>query len=97
MTRTPEAAPDRRDLEPTAPRSRSVALQLIATVALALSTVIAVTAVSIGIARAETLGARADGEIAPFAIALLIGLFLAAMGGLTAIMADGRKAEQSRS
>jgi hypothetical protein len=97
MTRTPEAAPDRRDLEPTVPRSRSVALQLIATVALALSTAVAATAVSIGIARAETLGARVDGEIAPLAIALLIGLFLSAMGGLTAIMADGRRAGPSRS
>ena len=51
---------------------------------------VAVTAVSIGIARAEVFGARADAEVAPLAIALLIGLLLSAMGGLTAIMADGR-------
>ena len=66
-------------------------VELIATVALALSTVVAVTAVSIGIARAEAFGVRADGDTAPLAIALLIGLLLSAMGGLTAIMAEGPK------
>jgi hypothetical protein len=47
--------------------------------------------VSIGIARADVFGLRADGEAAPFAIALLIGLLLMAMGGLTAFMASGPK------
>jgi len=66
-------------------------VELIATVALALSTVVAVTAVSIGIARADVFGIRADGDPAPLAIALLIGLLLLAMGGLTALMADSPK------
>ena len=66
-------------------------MELITTVALALSTVVAVTAVSIGIARADVFGMRADGDAAPLAIALLIGLLLSAMGGLTAFMADGPK------
>jgi hypothetical protein len=71
--------------------SRPVALvQLIATVALALSTVVAATAVSIGIARAEAFAALPDAEVVPFAIALLIALLFSAMGGLTAVMADDR-------
>jgi hypothetical protein len=63
-------------------------VELIATVALALSTLVAATAVSIGFARADTLVARADVEAAP--LALLIALLLTAMGGLTALMAEHR-------
>ena len=66
-------------------------MELIATVALALSTVVAVTAVSIGIARADVFGIRTDADSASLAIALLIGLLLLAMGGLTALMADSPK------
>lgn len=65
-------------------------VELIATIALALSTLIAVTAVSIGIARADVFGAHADAGTAPLAIALFVGLLLSGMGGLTAIMADDR-------
>ena len=84
------AALDQRALD--TPRTRPAAVvELIATIALALSTVVAVTAVSIGIARADAFGMRADGDSGPLAIALLIGLLLSAMGGLTAIMADGPK------
>jgi hypothetical protein len=73
------------------PKSRPVALvELIATLALALSTLIAVTAVSIGIARADVFGAQTDAGGAPFAIALFVGLLLAGMGVLTAVMADDR-------
>ena len=71
-----------------APSSRPV--ELFATVALALSTIIAVTAVSIGIARADVLVAHADTDAAPLAIALFMGLLFAAMGGLSAIMAEDR-------
>jgi len=71
-------------------------VELIATVALALLTLVAVTAVSIGIARADVFGARADTDAAPFAIALFIGLLLSAMGGLTALMAgDGTRRDLS--
>jgi hypothetical protein len=62
-------------------------VELITTAALALSTAIAVTAVSIGIARADVLCTVAKGDGAPFAIALFIGLLLSAMGGLTALVA----------
>jgi hypothetical protein len=59
-------------------------VELIITAALALSTVVAVTAVSIGIARADVIGAVSKGDGAPFAIALIIGLLFAAMGSITA-------------
>src|SRR5713226_8805928 len=63
---------------------RSIAfVELITTAALALSTAVAVTAVSIGIARADVTGAVANGDGAPFAIALFIALLLSGMGGLT--------------
>jgi glycerol uptake facilitator-like aquaporin len=77
-----------REQEPcpvAAPR-RIALVELVATAGLALSTAIAVTAVSIGIARADVLGTVAKGDSAPFAIALFIGLLFAAMGGLTAIV-----------
>jgi hypothetical protein len=69
-------------------RQPTVPVELIATAALALSTVIAGTAVSIGIARAEVFSLRGDGGAAPLAIALTMGLLLAAIGGVTAFMAD---------
>ena len=72
------------------PKQRSVArVELITTAALALSTAVAVTAVSIGIARADVIGAAARGEGKHFAVALFVGLLLSGMGGLTAIMANG--------
>jgi hypothetical protein len=83
--------PNRQSNDPAVgrtPAGRPVAcVELIATVALALSTLIAVTIVSIGIARADVFGAAADPDGAPLAIALFIGLLLSAMGGLTALMA----------
>ena len=71
------------------PRHRPIALvELITTVALALSTAVAVTAVSIGIARADVVvDAVTKGDGVPLAIALGIALLLAAMGGLTPIVA----------
>jgi hypothetical protein len=73
----------------SASKHRNIAcVELLTTAALALSTAVAVTAVSIGIARADVLGAVAKGDSEPFAIALLIGLLFAAMGGLTARMGD---------
>src|SRR6059058_1647195 len=67
-------------------RRSVVFVELITTAALALSTAIAVTAVSIGIARADVVGAVANGDSTPFAVALFIGLLLSAMGGLTAML-----------
>ena len=58
-------------------------IELIATIALAASTAIAATIVSIGIARAEAAG---DADGSPFAVAMFLSLLLAGMGGLTAMM-----------
>jgi hypothetical protein len=80
---------ERGEPQSAAPTSRPV--ELFATVGLALSTLVAVTVVSIGIARADVLVARADQDGAPLAIALFIGILFAAMGGLTALMAEGRR------
>jgi hypothetical protein len=70
------------------PRHRPIAsIELITTAALALSTVVAVAAVSIGIARADAIGAVQAVQDAPVAIAVFIGLLLSAMGTFTAIAA----------
>jgi len=71
-----------------APRHRPITLvELITTAALALSTAVAVTAVSIGMARADVVGAMTSGDGTPLAIALCIAVLLAAMGGLTVVVA----------
>jgi len=75
-------------------RRRSAGVELIATVALAVCLVIAATAVSIGMARAQTLGAVGNDNGAPLAIALFFGLVMAGMGGLTAIAARERRSSR---
>jgi hypothetical protein len=76
--------------QPSAPKRRSIAaVELLTTAALALSTAVALTAVSIGIARADVLGVVTHGDATPFAIALSFVLLLSAMGALTAIIALG--------
>jgi glycerol uptake facilitator-like aquaporin len=88
MSQRPNACHEAVDtIAPVHGNRPAACVELIATVALALSTLVAVTVVSIGIARADVFGTRADTDAAPFAIALFIGLLLAAMGGLTALMA----------
>src|SRR5437588_11386174 len=76
-------------------RQRVAFVELITTAALALSTAVAVTAVSIGIARADVVGAMANGDSTPFAVALFIGLLVSAMGGLTAMLVAGPCASES--
>jgi hypothetical protein len=73
-------------------RHRSITLvELITTAALALSTAVAATAVSIGMARADAItGAAKVGDEA-FAVAMLIGFMLVAIGGLTAIAVGGKR------
>jgi hypothetical protein len=71
-------------------KQRVAAIELMAMVGLVVSLVVAVTAVSIGIARAETLKAVAHGDNGPFAAAVFLGLVMAGMGGLTALMARER-------
>jgi hypothetical protein len=64
-------------------------VELITTAALALSTAVAVTAVSIGMARADVIGSVTHGDSASLAIALFMAILFSAMGGLTALMARG--------
>ena len=71
-------------------KCRSTGIELLATVALAISLVIAATAVSIGMARAQALGAVSHSDGTSFAIAIFFGLVLAGMGGVTAIAARDR-------
>ena len=80
---------DRHETAPAAePKHRSIApVELLTTAALALSTAVAVTAVSIGMARADVIGSVGNGDSAPLAIAVFIGLLFSGMGGLTALMA----------
>jgi hypothetical protein len=57
--------------------------QLVATLGLALSVLVAATAVSIGVARADVATNVIDNEGGLFAIALLLGVLFIGMGGLT--------------
>jgi hypothetical protein len=65
-------------------------VELFATLGLALSTLIAVTAVSIGIARADMLIMHASSDTGGFALALFTSPLFALMGGLTILMARER-------
>ncbi len=64
--------------------------ELIATAALAVSIVVAATAVSIGIARADALLPLAAGDDGTLALALLLALMIAAMGGFAALVTRGQ-------
>ena len=65
-------------------------VELFATLGLALSTLIAATAVSIGIARADMLIRHAGSDTGAFALALFATLLFALMGGLTVLKARER-------
>jgi hypothetical protein len=90
MFRHQETAPGRETPEVTSARP-VVVVQLIATVALAVSTLVAVTAVSIGFARADVIGAHLGAGNAPLAIALFIGLLIAGFGALATMTANERQ------
>jgi hypothetical protein len=63
---------------------RTVAVaELVAGIALALSTLVAATVVTIGIARADVASNVIDNEGALFALALLLGLLFIGIGGLS--------------
>jgi hypothetical protein len=63
----------------------AVLAELVATIGLALSVLVAATVVSIGVARADVATNVIDNEGGLFAIALLLGLLFIGMGGLTAL------------
>ena len=57
--------------------------ELVAIIGLALSTIVAATVVSVGIARADVANDVIGNEGSVFGVALLLGLLFVAMGGLT--------------
>ena len=70
---------------------RTVALaELVTTIALALCTIVAVTAVSVGIARADVADNVVGHEDRLFGIALMLGLLFIVMGGLNVLLPGGR-------
>ncbi len=71
---------------------RRAAVELTATVALAVCLVVAATAVSIGMARAQTLGAVAHGSGARLVIAGFVALAMAGIGGVNSL--TGRRRQQ---
>jgi hypothetical protein len=71
-------------------RRRILGVELIATLALTVSLIVAATAVSIGVARAQAFANFGRNDRAPFAVALLFGAIMVGMGGLTAIVTSDR-------
>lgn len=69
----------------------SAGVELVATLGLASAFIVAATAVSIDVARAQAFEAVARDSGAPLAIAVLLGTLLAGMGGLTALAARQRR------
>lgn len=61
---------------------------LITTIVLVVSLAITAAVVSIGMARADTLGAISQSSGGQMALAVVLGLMIAAMGGLTAVMVE---------
>lgn len=71
--------------------SRRVILAELATIAgLTIATLIAATAVSVGIARASALDGVIDNDSGLFVIALVLGLVFAAVGGLSLLPGERR-------
>jgi hypothetical protein len=67
-------------------RHRAICWQLLTTLTLAISTLLAATVLTLSYAHADTLS-FGESDSAPLALALFLGLVLVGMGGLTAIMA----------
>jgi hypothetical protein len=59
--------------------------EFIASLTLALSTLVVVSVVGVGVARADVVSGVIDNEGGVFAIALLLGLLFIGMGGVTII------------
>ena len=65
---------------------RSMALaELVAIIGLTLSTIVAATVVSVGIAHADVAGNVIDNEGSLFTVALLLGLLFLAIGGFSVL------------
>jgi hypothetical protein len=74
-----------RNARPLTKRKLAVA-HLLMTAVLVICIVVAVTAVAIGSARAETFSALAHGREGIVPLAMLIGLLIAGIGGITAAL-----------
>jgi hypothetical protein len=71
-------------------RRAAMVAEAIASFALVLSITVAMTAVSIGIARADVLAAAAEDPTARVAAAILLALVLVGIGGLTALLSGSQ-------
>jgi hypothetical protein len=76
-------------------RRRTIGVELIATMALAVSLIIAAAAVTFGVARAQGVGAVGDSHRAPLTVAVLLGAVMAGVCGLTVVAARGPSLEVS--
>jgi len=65
--------------------------ELAATLALALSTMVVATVLSVGIARASVADGVVGHELSLFAIALLLGLLFVGIGGYSVLPGDKAK------
>jgi len=78
-------------------RRTTAITELFLTLALAVSTAIAVTAISVEMAHATTLEQIAPQNTPTMALVMLLGGFFVAMGGLTAIVTrDGERRARGR-
>ncbi len=71
-------------------RRRVALAALIASAALAVSTIVAVTVVSVGIARASALDGVIDNEASLFTVALMLGLIFIGIGGFSLLPPNRR-------
>lgn len=71
-----------------------IVAELIATLALALCTLVAVTVVSVGMARANVIANVVGHESSLFGIALMLGLLFVVMGGITAWPSGPRRSRR---
>ncbi len=79
---------------PSHGRRPATLAELVAIAGLVLSTIVAFTAVTIGIARADVVGNVIDNEGTVFTIALLLGLVFIGMGGLTLFTLPGHRSKK---
>lgn len=68
--------------------------ELLMTIALVVCLAVALTAVSFGMARADTLSAIVDGRDGALAVATFLGLLIAGIGGITATVTRNGKDDE---
>jgi hypothetical protein len=66
-------------------RRTTTLAELVTTIALALSTIVAATVITVGIARADVGQGVIDHDVGVFGVALLLGLIFIGMSGLTTL------------